>query len=83
MIDLKAFDNFLESLYIKKKADRNKIINLYKRLLKQKKSIINFETGLEELGWEEITIQNITNYVLIWNYRKKEDEKLWKNKKKN
>jgi hypothetical protein len=83
MIDLKAFDNFLESLYIKKKVDRNKIINLYKRLLKQKKSIINFETGLEELGWEEITIQNITNYVLIWNYRKKEDEKLWKNKKKN
>lgn len=83
MIDLKAFDNFLESLYIKKKVDRNKIINLYKRLLKQKKSIIDFETGLEKLGWEEITIQNITNYVLIWNYRKKENEKLCKNKKKN
>lgn len=81
MIDLKAFDNFLESLYIKKKVDRNKIINLYKKLLKQKKSIIDFETGLEKLGWEEITIQNITNYVLIWNYRRKEDEKLWKNKK--
>lgn len=81
MIDLKAFDNFLESLYIKKKVDRNKIINLYKRLLKQKKSIIDFETSLEELGWEEITIQNITSYVLIWNFRKKEDEKLWKNKK--
>ena len=81
MIDLKAFDNFLESLYIKKKVDRNKIINLYKKLLKQKKSIIDFETGLEKLGWEEITIQNITNYVLIWNFRKKEDEKLWKNKK--
>ena len=83
MIDLKAFDKFLESLYIKKKVDRNKIINLYKRLLKQKKSIIDFETGLEEIGWEEITIQNITNYVLIWNFRKKEDEKLCKNKKKN
>lgn len=83
MVDLKAFDNFLESLYIKKKVDRNKIINLYKKLLKQKKSIIDFETGLEKLGWEEITIQNITNYVLIWNFRKKEDEKLWKNKKKN
>ena len=81
MVDLKAFDNFLESLYIKKKVDRNKIINLYKKLLKQKKSIIDFETGLEKLGWEEITIQNITNYVLIWNFRKKEDEKLWKNKK--
>lgn len=81
MIDLKAFDNFLESLYIKKKVDRNKIINLYKRLLKQKKSIIDFETGLEKLGWEEITIQNITNYVLIWNYRRREDERIWKNKK--
>lgn len=83
MIDLKAFDNFLENLYVKKKVDRNKIINLYKRLLKQKKSIIDFETDLEKLGWEEITIQNITNYVLIWNYRKKEDEKLCKSKKKN
>lgn len=81
MIDLKAFDNFLESLYIKKKVDRNKIINLYKRLLKQKKSIIDFETGLEKLRWEEITIQNITNYVLIWNYRRREDERIWKNKK--
>nr|DAK87186.1 MAG TPA: hypothetical protein [Caudoviricetes sp.] len=81
MIDLKAFDNFLESLYIKKKVDRNKIINLYKRLLKQKKSIIDFETGLEKLSWEEITIQNITNYVLIWNYRRREDERIWKNKK--
>ena len=81
MIDLKAFDNFLESLYIKKKVDRNKIINLYKRLLKQKKSIIDFETSLEKLGWEEITIQNITNYVLIWNYRRREDERIWKNKK--
>lgn len=83
MVDLKAFDNFLESLYIKKKVDRNKIINLYKKLLKQKKSIIDFETGLEKLGWEEITIQNITNYVLIWNYRRREDERIWKNKKKN
>lgn len=83
MIDLKVFDNFLESLYIKKKVDRNKIINLYKKLLKQKKSIIDFETGLEKLGWEEITIQNITNYVLIWNYRRREDERIWKNKKKN
>lgn len=83
MIDLKAFDKFLESLYIKKKVDRNKIINLYKRLLKQKKSIIDFETGLEKLSWEEITIQNITNYVLIWNYRRREDERIWKNKKKN
>ncbi len=81
MIDLKAFDNFLESLYIKKKVDRNKIINLYKRLLKQKKSIIDFETGLEKLSWEEITIQNITNYVLIWNYRRRADERIWKNKK--
>lgn len=81
MIDLKVFDNFLESLYIKKKVDRNKIINLYKKLLKQKKSIIDFETGLEKLGWEEIKIQNITNYVLIWNYRRREDERIWKNKK--
>ena len=81
-IDLKQFNEYLDSLYIKKKMDRNKIINIYRKLFKQQKSITEFEERLEELGWDEITIKNISRYILVWNYRKREDEKIWKNKNK-
>lgn len=80
--ELKLFDMYLDSLYIKRKIDRNRIIGLYKRLFKKKKNLNDFETGLEKLGWDEITIRNITNYVSIWNFRKDENEKIWKNKNK-
>lgn len=79
--ELKLFDMYLDSLYIKRKIDRNRIIGLYKRLFKKKKNLNDFETGLEKLGWDEITIRNITNYVSIWNFRKDENVKIWKNKK--
>lgn len=74
--NLEKFDTYLDSLYIKKKTDRNKIIALYKRLFKQKKNILDFEKELEKLGWDEITINNITYYVTNWNYRDKENRKL-------
>lgn len=80
--ELKLFDMYLDSLYIKRKIDRNRIIGLYKRLFKKKKNLNDFETNLEKLGWDEITIRNITNYVSIWNFRKDENEKIWKNKNK-
>lgn len=80
--ELKLFDMHLDSLYIKRKIDRNRIIGLYKRLFKKKKNLNDFETDLEKLGWDEITIRNITNYVSIWNFRKDENEKIWKNKNK-
>lgn len=80
--ELKLFDMYLDSLYIKRKIDRNRIIGLYKRLFKKKKNLNDFETDLEKLGWDEITIRNITNYVSIWNFRKDENEKIWKNKNK-
>lgn len=80
--ELKLFDMYLDSLYIKRKVDRNRIIGLYKRLFKKKKNLNDFETDLEKLGWDEITIRNITNYVSIWNFRKDENEKIWKNKNK-
>ena len=80
--ELKLFDMYLDSLYIKKKTDRKKIISLYKRLYKKNKNIIDFESELEKLNWDEITIRNITNYVSIWNFRKDENEKIWKNKNK-
>lgn len=81
-IDLIQFNDYLDSLYIKRKMDRNKIINIYKKLFKQQKSITEFEERLEKLGWDEITIKNISRYILVWNYRKREDEKIWKNKNK-
>lgn len=81
--ELKLFDLFLDSLYIKKKIDRNKIINIYRKLFKQRKTIIEFEKELEELGWDEITVNNISRYITNWNFRKDENEKIWKNKKKN
>lgn len=80
--ELKLFDLFLDSLYIKKKIDRNKIINIYRKLFKQRKTIIEFEKELEELGWDEITIKNISRYITNWNFRKDENEKIWKSKNK-
>ncbi len=80
--ELKLFDLFLDSLYIKKKIDRNKIINIYRKLFKQRKTIIEFEKELEELGWNEITVSNISRYITNWNFRKDENEKIWKNKSK-
>lgn len=80
--ELKLFDMYLDSLYIKRKIDRNRIIGLYKRLFKKKKSLNDFETDLEKLGWDEITIKNITDYVAVWNIRKDENIKLCKNKNK-
>lgn len=80
--ELKLFDMYLDSLYIKRKIDRNRIIGLYKRLFKKKKTLNDFETDLEKLGWDEITIKNITDYVAVWNIRKDENIKLCKNKNK-
>ena len=80
--ELKLFDLFLDSLYIKKKIDRNKIINIYRKLFKQRKTIIEFEKELEELVWNEITVSNISRYITNWNFRKDENEKIWKNKSK-
>lgn len=81
--ELKLFDMYLDSLYIKKKMDRNKVINIYRKLFKQQKSITEFEERLEELGWDEITVNNISRYITNWNFRKDENIKLCKSKSKN
>lgn len=73
--ELELFDDFLDSLYIKKKGDRKRIIMIYTRLFKKKKTIKEFEEKLEELGWDEITIMNISRYIINWNYRIEEDKK--------
>ena len=75
--ELKLFDMYLDSLYIKKKMD------IYRKLFKQQKSITEFEERLEELGWDEITVNNISRYITNWNFRKDENIKLCKSKSKN
>lgn len=76
-IDTNLFDKWLnERRYIKKKTDRKKIINIYKRLLKNGKNINDFEEELERLGWFDITINAISRYLLYSKYRKEENEKL-------
>lgn len=71
-MDLNEIDNldlYLDSLYIRKKTDKNRIISLYEKYLKQNKRISEFKKGLEKLGWGDITIENICHYIINWNYR--------------
>lgn len=78
-IDLELFDKWLnEEIYIKLKRDRNKIINTYKKFVSQDKTINDYEAELENLGWSEITIDNISNYLMIWNKRIEENQKIMK-----
>ena len=73
---LEEFDKYLDSLYIKKKTDKRKIITLYKKMYVQNKSILDYEKELEKFGWDEITINNISHYILNWNYRSNENRRL-------
>jgi hypothetical protein len=62
--------------YIRPKKKRTEIISLYKRMVKANNNVIEFEQELEKLGWTEITIQNITNYLMVWNYKEGENTKM-------
>lgn len=87
MIDLVKFDKWLQfRRYITRKEDRKKIISIYKRLFKEKKNILDFEAELEKIFYSnknatmsfdyEITIADISKYILNTFYRRKEDEKV-------
>ena len=76
-IDFDLFDRWLnEELFINLKRKRKKIINLYKDLVAQNQTINKFEKELENLGWDEITIKHISDYVMIWNVKQEENAKL-------
>ena len=84
MIDLEKFDDFLNyELYLTSKIPRKIIIINYKKFFKQNKSILDFEQHLYNLGFYEITIQNISKYITNWNYRNEMDKKVMKNEKRN
>jgi hypothetical protein len=89
MIDLVKFDKWLQyRRYITRKEDRKKIISIYKRLLKEGKSILDFEAELEKIFYSnknakmqfdyELTISDISKYLIYENYRRKENEKVEK-----
>lgn len=81
-IDFELFDRWLnEELFINLKRKRKKIINLYKDLILQNQTINKFEKELENLGWDEITIKHISDYVMIWNVKQEENAKLIRKEK--
>lgn len=81
-IDFELFDRWLnEELFINLKRKRKKIINLYKDLVAQNQTINKFEKELENLGWDEITIKHISDYVMFWNVKQEENAKLIRKEK--
>lgn len=81
-IDFDLFDKWLnEELFINLKRKRKNIINLYKDLVLQNQTINKFEKELENLGWDEITIKHISDYVMIWNVKQEENAKLIRKEK--
>lgn len=81
-IDFNLFDKWLnEELFINLKRKRKNIINLYKDLVAQNQTINKFEKELENLGWDEITIKHISDYVMIWNVKQEENAKLIRKEK--
>lgn len=81
-IDFELFDRWLnEELFINLKRKRKNIINLYKDLVLQNQTINKFEKELENLGWDEITIKHISDYVMIWNVKQEENAKLIRKEK--
>lgn len=75
-VDLVEFDNFLDKeLYLRPKIKRQVAITIYKRYLKLNKTINDLEECLYDLNFDEITIGNISKYIINWNYRNKMNER--------
>ena len=50
-------------------------------MVAQNQTINKFEKELENLGWDEITIKHISDYVMIWNVKQEENAKLIRKEK--
>lgn len=76
------FDKFLDKeLYLRPKVKRQVVITNYKRYLKLGKSIKDLEECLYDLNFDEITIGNISKYIINWNYRKEMNKRCVDEKK--
>lgn len=81
-IDFELFDKWMDQeLYIRPKRKRTEIISLYKRMTKANRNVVEFEEELDKLGWSEITIGNITDYLMIWNHKEASNQKVVKKEK--
>ena len=69
-LDYEVFDKWLcDELYLKKKSVRKEIIALTKFGIENELTVKWYEDELEKKGFDEITIKNISDYVMIWNIR--------------
>lgn len=83
MIDLKKFDDYLNyELWLTSKIMRKIIIMNYKKYFDKNKTILDFEQCLFDLGYYDITINNISRYITNWNHREEMDKKVEKNEKR-
>lgn len=81
-VDMVEFDKFLDKeLYLRPKVKRQVVITNYKRYLKLGKSIKDLEECLYDLDFDEITIGNISKYIINWNYRKEMNKRCVDEKK--
>lgn len=81
-VDLVELDKFLDKeLYLRPKVKRQVIITIYKRYLKLNKTINDLEECLYDLNFDEITIDNISKYIINWNYRKEMNRRCLNEKK--
>ena len=81
LIDLDLFRKYLESLYIKKKTDQNRIISFYKLGAKEHKRKSYLEQSLNKLEYAEETINKITTYVINTSVRNEINKELeWEQK---
>lgn len=81
-VDMVEFDKFLDKeLYLRPKVKRQVVITNYKRYLKLDKSIKDLEECLYDLNFDEITIGNISKYIINWNYRKEMNKRCVDEKK--
>lgn len=81
-VDLVELDKFLDKeLYLRPKVKRQVVITIYKRYLKLNKTINDLEECLYDLNFDEITIDNISKYIINWNYRKEMNRRCLNEKK--
>lgn len=77
LIDLDLFDSWLEKeRYIYSKFQRKRIIAAYKRMFNNYRNIFDLENELDKMGWDEITYNDIMNYIVFPEYRLRENKKV-------
>lgn len=69
LIDLEKLRDYLSSIYILKKKEQDRIIRYYELGVKENKRESYLGQALENMGYDDTTIYDITRYILYWNAR--------------